>query len=521
MTGQGYENRANIVDLSLLSKDERQHAKSILEGCIYSRTFFIEEVLQVKDHYEDEGGVSHFLNHDDLPVPGWILIEKGIEDWQWDVLTALDEGETKVSIRSAVGVGKTALVSWLALHFVLFRDDVKVIVTSPSFNQLQDGIIPEVRKWIGRLPPWLRGQLDITSERVQRRPDGANNFISFRTARKETPEALQGIHATHVLLLVDEASGVHETVYEAGQGTLSTPGSIAVLISNPTRVTGLFYKTHKKLRKLWRTWKVTSFDSTRVDPSFPTQMALTYGKDSQQYKVRVLGEFPEGNADSVIPRAWVEEASQRLIFPTGREIKVWGVDPGRGGDPTGFCERTGRGITELKEWYDENVMLIVGHLKVKWDALGPSQRPVAIYVDVIGLGAGVVDRLEELSLPVVAVNVAEMAAMKSRYVRLRAELWNEAREFFETKDCWISQEIEEEVVEKFVEECSEPTFKDHSSGKTDVESKKDMKARGVSSPNLADAFCMTLAEDQAIMNGSGGERSNWGKPLNYKYRAAA
>jgi hypothetical protein len=326
------------MDLSLLSKDERQHARDIIEGCIYSRTFFIEEVLHVKDHYEDGGGVDHFLNHDDKPVPGWILIEKGIEDWQWDVLQALDEGDTKVSIRSAVGVGKTALVSWLGLHFVLFRDDVKVIVTSPSFNQLQDGIIPEVRKWIGRLPHWLRDQLDMTSERVQRRPDGSNNFISFRTARKETPEALQGIHATHVLLLVDEASGVHETVYEAGQGTLSTPGAIAVLISNPTRVTGLFYKTHRKLKKLWKTWKITSFDSTRVDPGFPEQMAATYGRDSQQYKVRVLGEFPEGNADSVIPRAWVEEASQRLIFPTGREIKVWGVDPGRGGDPSGRAE---------------------------------------------------------------------------------------------------------------------------------------------------------------------------------------
>jgi hypothetical protein len=166
-------------------------------------------------------------------------------------------------------------------------------------------------------------------------------------------------------------------------------------------------------------------------------------------------------------------------------------------------------------------MQIVGHLKVKWDALAPSARPIGIYVDVIGLGAGVVDRLEELELPVVAVNVAEMAAMKDRFVRLRAELWNEAREWFETKDCWISQEIDETLVEKFIEECAEPAFKDHSTGKMDVESKKDMKSRGVESPNLADAFCLTLAEDQAIINGSFNESSNWNKPLNYKYRAVA
>lgn len=510
------------MDLSLLTPAERLEAKQIIERCMVDRVFFVEHVLGVQDEYRTPEGVTVYRASDDPePDPSWTLIEKGIEDWQYNCLLDLDEGLTKLSIRSAVGVGKTTLVSWLSVHFVLFRDDVKVIVTSPSFNQLMDGIIPEVRKWAGRLPIWLREQLEFTAERVMRKPDMANNFISFRTARKETPEALQGIHAKHVLLLVDEASGVHETVYEAGQGTMSTAGAIAVLISNPTRVTGLFYKTHKKLKKIWKCYRITSFMSTRVDPSFPETMAATYGKNSQQYKVRVLGEFPEGNADSVIPRLWVEEASQREIFPTGREIKVWGVDPGRGGDPTGFCERSGRGITELHEWYDENTMAIVGHVKTKWDLLQPHERPVTIFVDVIGLGAGIVDRLEELELPVTAVNVAEMAAMKDRYVRLRAELWHEGRLFFEKKDCWINPQIREELIEKFIEECSETAFKDHSSGKLDVESKKDLKGRGVDSPNLTDAFLMTLAEDAAIMNGVGGEGGSWGKPLNYRYKAVA
>ena len=502
------------MDLSALTVEGRMDARSIIERCMVDRIFFIEHVFMVQDTYEVEGGTLVMAARDD-ETPLGVLVEKGIEDWQYEVLTALDAGETKVSIRSAVGVGKTALVSWLALHFLLFRDDVKVIVTSPSFNQLQDGIIPEVRKWASRLPEWLKGQLDITSERVVRKPDTANNFISFRTARKETPEALQGIHATHVLLLVDEASGVHETVYEAGQGTLSTKGSIAVLISNPTRVTGLFYKTHKKLKRLWKTWKVTSFDSTRVDPGFPKQMAATYGINSQQYKVRILGEFPEGNADSVIPRAWVEEAYTRLIYPSEGETKVWGVDPGRGGDPTGFCEVVGHGIVDLKEIYDDNLMRVVGFIKMRWDKLAPSARPAMIYVDVIGLGAGVVDRLEEMELPVTGINVAEMASMKDRFVRMRAELWDEGRSWFERKNCFISQTLDEALVDKFIEELSETCYKPHSSGRTDVETKKDIKARGLASPNLADSFLMTLAEDGAIMNGVI-QNTNWGKPLNFR-----
>lgn len=504
------------MDLSFIPEDERRDALQVIERCMVDRVFFVEHVLGVQDIYEDESGNEQSIPSDEDPPPSWTLAQLGIEEWQLDVLTDLDEGETKVSIRSAIGVGKTTLVSWLAIHFILFRDDVKVIVTSPSFNQLQDGIIPEVKKWIGRLPHWLKAQLDMTTERVTRKPEAANNFISFRTARKETPEALQGIHATHILLLVDEASGVHETVYEAGQGVMSTPGAITVLISNPTRVTGLFYKTHRKLKHTWRTYHVNSFSSTRVSPAFPKLMADTYGLNSQQYKVRVLGEFPEGNADSIIPRSWLEEAAVREIFPSGGETVVWGVDPGRGGDPTGFCERWGRCVHWLEELHYEDTMRVVGFVKRRWD--DADIRPDAIYVDVIGIGAGVSDRLTELGLPVVPVNVAEMAAMKDRFVRLRAELWWEGRLFFENKGCTISSAIPELIIEKFIEEGAEPSLKDHSSGKTDVESKKDLKSRGVSSPNLFDAFNLTLAGDGAIANGGGQAVSSWNLPLSYEYK---
>lgn len=480
------------MDLSNLPHSLRDHAEQVITRCIVDRVFFAEAVLQIT-----------------------------LEPWQKEVFVALDQGETKVSIRSAVGVGKTMAVSVLALHFVLFRDDVKVIVTSPSFNQLNDGIIPEVNKWIKRLPEWLQSQLVVTTERVTRSPDNENNFISFRTARKEAPEALQGIHAAHVLLLVDEASGVAEAVFDAGAGTMSTAGSIVVLISNPTRVTGLFYKTHTKLKHLWRTWRIKAVDSSKVDPLFPVHMAETYGVDSQQYKIRVLGEFPEGNADSVIPRLWVEEAIGRdILVPSSREQPasvVWGLDPGRGGDSSGFCEVVGdRKITELVEINSTNLMAVVGFIKQKWDALEgmPYLRPLHICVDVIGLGAGVYDRLEELGLPVVPVNAAEMAAVSMRFVRLRAELWHSGRLFFERKDCVISTAIEQRVLDKFVEELSETAFKDHSSGKMDVESKRDLKARGLASPNLADAFLLTRSVEAAVTNGVG-VGSKWDRPLNY------
>ena len=139
----------------------------IVEKCAHSRVWFAEEVLDIE-----------------------------LADWQKKLLVALDEGETRISIVSGNGPGKTMIVSVIGLHYLLFRNDVKVPITSPSSGQLRDGLYPECIKWIKRLPDFLQNQLTYIKDRIYRTDDPENNFISFRTARKETPEALAGIHAT-------------------------------------------------------------------------------------------------------------------------------------------------------------------------------------------------------------------------------------------------------------------------------------------------------------------------------------
>ena len=372
------------MDLSFLTPTQREVAQEIIEQCAVSRVWFIKNVLGV-------------------PV---------IEPWQLEELEALDAGETKISIRSGHGVGKTCFCSWVALHFLLFRDDVKVIVTSPSQKQMTDGLIPEIQKWINKLPKWMAMQLDITSERLTRKPNNKNNFISFRTARKENPEALAGVHAQSVLIIVDEASGVDEVIYETGQGALSTVGSIAVLIGNPTKPSGFFFKTHNELSDLWRTRKVSCMDSSRVSEDYIKSQERTYGRDSREFKVRVLGEFPDSGADAVIPRMYVETAQGRDIVHS-RTGRVWGLDPGRGGDPSGFIDRTDNAIIDIQEFRYDDVMRVTGKIVQLWNTTPTSKRPIFIYVDAIGLGAGIADRLSELELPVVPVNVAEMASMSA------------------------------------------------------------------------------------------------------------
>lgn len=476
------------MDLSFLSPAQRSMAESVIKQCAVSRVWFVENVLKVKH----------------------------IEQWQREELEALDGGATKLSIKSGHGVGKTTLCAWLALHFLLFRDDVKVIVTSPGLQQMKDGLIPEIQKWVNKLPSWMSNQLDITSERMTRMPNTANNFVSFRTARKENPEALQGVHATHVMIIVDEASGVDEVVYEAGQGSLSTEGSIIVLIGNPTRPSGFFFKTHTELSDLWRTRTVSCFDSSRVTPEYIEAQKRTYGLDSREFKVRVLGLFPDSGADAIIPRQFVESALDRDVVPLEGD-RIWGIDPGRGGDPTGFIDRGPNAIFAIEELRYDNLMQVVGWAKLRWDSTPSRERPEMIFVDTIGLGAGVADRLAELDLPVVGVNVSESAAMADRFMRMRPELWYSVREWFEGKNVLIPKKLVH--AKKLVDELSSVEQKIMSNGKLDVESKETMKTRGVKSPNLADALCLTFANGAATMAGRK-QSFSWGRIDTSKYRVS-
>jgi phage terminase large subunit len=465
------------MDLSVLSVPQQKYARAIVSACMSSRLYFVREVLGATP-----------------------------EVWQEEVLSALDTGTRKISIRSGHGVGKTTVCAWLALHFLLFRDDVKVIVTAPSADQMKDGLIPEVNKWIARLPEWMRLSLDVTAERIVRHPNVANNFISFRTARKEKPEALAGVHATHVLIIVDEASGVDEAIYETGQGALSTEGALAVLIGNPTNPSGFFYKTHNSLSDVWWTKRVSCLDSTRVDPSYIMNMARTWGVDSREYRVRVLGEFPESGADAVIPRGFIESAINRYPDPIRGDI-VWGLDPGRGGDPTGFVERSANVVYEATELRYDDLMQTVGWVKQRYDMIPVSYRPSSIYIDSIGLGAGVADRLLELGLPVIHVNVSESSSMSARFLNLKAEIWYKMREWFEGRECSVNVPVN---LEQLVNELAAVNQKYTSLGKVFIESKEDMKTRlHIKSPNLADALALTFAGDGAIRMGS--YTQGWGK----------
>lgn len=317
--------------------------------------------------------------------------------------------------------------------------------------------------------------------------DPEGSFAVQRTASKDRPEALQGFHAQHLLFLVDEASGIADVVFEVGAGALSTEGAKAVLAGNPTRASGFFYDTHHRLRDRWTTQRVNSEDVQRATGHIGDIIAR-YGRDSNAYRVRVLGEFPTADDEAVIPLELVEAAVARKVELLNY-APIWGLDVARfGDDRTALAKRQANVLLEpVKTWHGQDLMQTVGRLQREYESTPAPQRPAEILVDSIGLGAGVVDRALELGLPVRGINVGESAAIADNYQRLRDELWFRGREWFAGRDVGMAKD------EELTAELTSPLYSFTSTGKIVVESKADMKKRGLRSPDKADAFLLTFA----------------------------
>lgn len=418
---------------------------------------------------------------------------------QWQASREL-VSRRRVSIRSGHGTGKSTFMAWCVLWFLSCYFPAKVPATAPTSHQLEDVLWSEIAKWhrvMRERRPALGESFEWSNGAYRMKSKPSESFAVARTSRPERPEALQGFHSENILFLIDEASGVADNVFEVAEGALSTDGAFVCMAANPTRQSGYFFDSHHKMRGAWAALHWSGVDSPRVSREYIANMKKKYGERSPVYKVRVLGEFVAA-ADGVISLELCESAKVRQVAVTQSAKTVWGVDVARfGDDSSAMAKRKGNHQLEpVKEWWGKDTMQTAGLIKAEWDATPEKQRPIAINVDVIGIGAGVVDRLKELGLPVVGINVAEAEAVNSKaerqFHRLRDELWWKGREWLEAKDCKLCEDDET------IAELTTPTYTILSSGLIKVEGKDELKARGVKSPDRADAWLLTFADTRGV-----------------------
>lgn len=435
------------------------------------------------------------------------------QPWQGEFLKAVARGERRISVKSAHGVGKSSACSWAMLWVILTHYPSKQVCTAPTSSQLFDALWAELRANITKLPDALQTLLDVTADRVALRSAPDECFISARTARAEKPEALQGVHSTgRVVLYADEASGVDEQVFEAAIGSMSGHSATTVLTSNPTRTSGFFFETHNRAKDEWWRMTIAAPDCPFVSPDYVRQVAIQYGEHSNVYRVRVLGEFPLADDDTLIPLELAQMAVNRDVIQNPDAPILWGVDVARfGTDSSALCKRQSNVVLEpIRLWKNLDLMSLTGAILHEYESADFKQRPAEILVDSIGLGAGVVDRLRELKLPVRGINVGESPAIKGQYMNLRAELWGKAKTWLEARDCKLPRD------ERLVNELSSPRYSFMSNGKLKLESKDDMKRRGLASPDAADAFVLTFASEAATVGGS--YTQTWNKTVKRQIR---
>lgn len=426
----------------------------------------------------------------------WVRDILGAEpdEWQCEFLRAYAT-EGRLSVRSGHGTGKSTAVSWMILHFINTRLPCKVLVTGSNFDQLKATLWAEVGAWRDKMPAALRDQWDYSTEGIKLKAAPTQSFAALRTASKDRSQNLAGFHSPNFLAVADEASAIDDSLFEVIGGTLTTEGSKLVLTGNPTQASGYFFRSHNQNRHMWWTRRISCLDVPRVSRAWIEEQKADYGEQSNVYRVRVLGDFPSGDDDGVIPLSLIEAAVGRDVATTD-VAPIWGLDPARyGSDRSALVKRQGNTVEEpAKTWQGKDGPELAGLLKREWIDTDPELRPSAICVDVIGVGASAYDALKRDDLmqrngtSIVAVNVSESASLSERYERMRDELWFRAREWFQARDCKIAND------QTLIGEMSTPKYKILPNGRYKVESKDDLKARGIRSPDVADSLILTFAQ---------------------------
>ena len=385
--------------------------------------------------------------------------------------------------------------------------------TAPAAGQLFDVLYPEVKARVAALPPFIRDLFVVFTDRIVLKAELdrkiEESFVSAKTSSIDRPEAMAGVHSENVLLIFDEASGIPEAVYGAAAGSMSGHNAITILIGNPTRNSGFFFSTHHELRANWHTMHVSCVGNRLVSEDFINDTRDRWGEKSNEYRVKVLGEFPLAEARVLIAAELVDAAMVRDVVLDTKAPLLFGVDVARFGDDRSvICKRQGNVVLEVKAQRGMDLMSLVGWVAAE----ARTDQPAEIMVDSIGLGSGVADRLRELGFNVRDVNVSEQTAMNPTAHRLRDELWLAVRDWLNRRSCKLPKDEELRL------ELVSVNYDYHSTGAIKVEGKDSMKNRMRRSPDLADSLCLTFAGESALV---GGRAPAWtpGKPLRRHLRS--
>ena len=443
----------------------------------------------------------------------WVETNLRCQLWseQKAILRALAVSE-RVAVKSCHAIGKTFVSSCAVLWWMFTRWPAYVITTAPTSHQVERLLWKEIRAGWQRLPGDMQCEGECLTMDIKMRSDtGGWDPLHYAYGRStDKPGRFQGEHARHLMIVVDEASEVDEDIF----GIIDTFGAEKLLlIGNPIHPGGRFHRAHQNPSLGYATLSIAAEQTPNftgepvahavanqlIRPENVEQWAREWGEDSAWYQARVLAEFPEAGADRVIvPMDWFM-AAQRRTSNNGKVHRTEiGVDVARGGsDSSALCVRRGADLLSLRS-LPSSLTTQQLSAEVREEAERHAGE-VLVRIDRTGVGAGVTDILTPESdgrVTYRGVSFAEAAVDRDRFAGIRDEMYWHLRERFREGSPVDAACITATGagVDRLGAQVSAVRFGYDVRGRVKVESKEDMRKRGMPSPDEADAAALAFME---------------------------
>lgn len=455
-----------------------------------------------------------------LPAPYSFIYdsEYGPDLWACELLTAIGEqvkahnfdGTHAVdAIREAVssghGVGKSAFTAWLVDWIMSTRPHCKGVVTANTSPQLESKTWAEIAKWTKRCITghWFNVSTGKNSMRMSHKQFPESWRCDAQTCREENSEAFAGLHAASstAFYIFDEASAIPNAISDVAEGGMTDGEPMWFKFGNPTRNTGNFYDCFNAMRHRWNNRHIDSRTVQITNKKLLQEFVDDYGEDSDFVRVRVRGVFPRASSMQFIGRDLVDDAMARDMpfFKTVGGVAAVGVDVARFGDDQSVIRtRVGRDARSIppKKYRSLDTMQlsakVAEHVNYLKQQLG---LRVVLFVDGGGVGGGVVDRLRQLGYDVVEVQFGGAADEPLKYINKRTEMY--ARLKAALPSIYLDRD------EELATDLTGAEYMLNDKDQVVLERKRDMKKRGMASPDNGDALALTYAFPLHSASGTG------------------
>lgn len=356
----------------------------------------------------------------------------------------------------------------------------RVVLVAPELTrQLRAIVVAEIRKWVRRSKVAL--PLEVLAGKVV--VEGYGEEWGAIAVPATDENRIEGFHADHLLLCMDEAKGIPQSVFDALQGALTGGQDARICVtSNPGGTAGPLYRIVSKGGDAWRITRLSSEDSTNVKPEWIEERKRDWGAGSPLYQARVQGKFASAGDGILFPLELLEAATTRQLEAEG-EVSI-GVDVARSiaGDQNCIAVCRGGKLERLSLWRSPDTMACV--TSVLHDVALSS--PKRIRVDEGGVGGGVVDRLKQMGYAVEGVPFGGGASDPTRFLNRRAEM------FFALRSAMEQGKVSLPDDEDLIADLSAICYEFDQRGRIKLESKDDVRKRLGRSPDRADAVALAL-----------------------------